>query len=254
MNKLYPIPSFSVLAFSALAIHAHGDVIYSETFDNNTAGNLGSSSIGWSAYVGAFATDISGTIPNGGDRMGVADIPGNPSSDGDSYFFASNTGNTQDISWTGIETGLSLSNVSSISWRMGNATTATTVKILVQIGGSWYASSSDFSNSSTYTGGTFSSAGAADDVLQEFTFSTDAEDWLELTLNPGVTMSLGSAPVSDLSSSTITGLGFYVDTNNTFTTARLDTLQVNSIPEASVFALYSALSVMALVFTRRRRN
>ena len=242
----------SLMILSAASLNA--TVIYTENFDNSTSENQSSSFIGWEAYTGTSATDISANAPNSGNRMGLSNLSGNPSSS-DGYFFAANSGSgTQDQIWAGINTGLSLSNVSEISWRMGNSTTVASVKLLVEVGGQWYASATSFSNSNTYNASSFSSGADTPDIVKNLTFSTDAADWLELNLDPGNSLNIASSPISDLPTSTVTGIGFFVDSGNTFTTVRLDSLEISAatIPEPSSFALMLILGATSLAVRRAR--
>ncbi|WP_269523125.1 hypothetical protein [Coraliomargarita parva] len=246
---------FVILASLAAGASLHGGVIYSETFDSSGT-NSSSATIGWEAYATTSATDLTNVAPNAGDRIGISSLTGNPSSDGFGYYFASNASTgTQDMIWAGFEDGLSLSNVDTITWMMGNSNTTASVQLLVQVGGSWYVSAEVFSNSSAYTSASNFSSADASAVAQQFTYSTDAALWLDFTLTPDSTMSIGSVASSDLASSPITGIGFYFDSNNTAnTTIRLDTLQVTNIPEPATFAFLCGSVALLTMLARRRRK
>lgn len=61
--------------------------------------------VGWNIYQGSGALDrtSSGGNLTTGDRAGVANLPGNPSADGNSYLFAAN-GTTTGLVWAAIDT------------------------------------------------------------------------------------------------------------------------------------------------------
>ncbi len=242
--------------------------IYTEDFNHATSSpNLAVSTESWSAYMGAAATNVS-TVgdPNSGDAIaisGSSSYPpyvGSPTTYGALY--VANRATTSLISaavttFTSA-TALNLSAGNTISWNMGNSTTAPSVRLMIQLGGdgsvgsgSWYASSLSFSNSSNFS--LFSDfANATSGVSYSLNFSTLAADWRSLTLTPGTELSLGSTLGSNLSSTTITGIGFYMVNGTTLNSnIRLDNLTV--VPEPTSVALaVGALGMLALVVRRRQ--
>lgn len=242
--------------------------IFTEDFNHATSSpNLAVSTEGWSAYMGAGATNVS-TVgdPNSGDAIaisGSSSYPpyvGSPTTYGALYAANRSTVNLPSAAVTTFTsaTTLNLTAGNSISWNMGNSTTTPSVRLMIQLGGdgsvgsgSWYASSLSFSNSSNFS--LFSDfANATSGVSFSLNFSTLATDWRSVTLNPGTELSLGSTLGANLSSTTITGIGFYMVNGSTLNSnIRLDNLTV--VPEPTTAALaMGALGLLALVVRRRQ--
>ncbi|PAW79370.1 MAG: hypothetical protein B9S32_02175 [Verrucomicrobia bacterium Tous-C9LFEB] len=242
--------------------------IYTEDFNHATSGaNQAVSTEGWSAYMGAGATNVS-TVgdPNSGDAIaisGSSSYPpyvGSPATYGALYAANRNTVSLVSAAVTTFTsaTALNLTAGNTISWNMGNSTTTPSVRLMIQLGGdgsvgsgSWYASSLSFSNSSNF--GLFSDfANATSGVSYSLNFSTLAADWRSVTLTPGAELSLGSTLGSNLSSTTITGIGFYMVNGSTLNSnIRLDNLTV--VPEPTSVALaVGALGMLAFVVRRRQ--
>lgn len=254
-SSFLPCLAFFVLAGGALSVQG---AIYTETFDNTTAGNYKAGQVGWSAFVGSAATDLTNVAGVGGtDYVAVANAAGNPSSP-NGFIFANN-GATANQKFALVDTQLgsvvSLTNGDSITWAMGNNSTTATAQILIQIGGdgtvgsgSWYVSTTT-KTSASYTTGTFPTA-----PTTTLTFSTAMTEWKEFSLVSGTSMAVGNALTADLSSTTtITGIGFYlVDIASSGNSMRLDTLQV--IPEPASLALVLAGGAFSVMFARRRRG
>jgi len=209
--RIFPILLGLLLAAGASS--AHAGVIYEQDFtvpvlNQNKAVN----SVGWSAYSGATATDVSSPVANPAFLGGAL---GNPNAT-PGYLALIPTAGTV----ASVQTGLALTQVGSISWNMNGSSTGGSIRLLIQTGGNWYASSAVFTP--TYTG-TFAS-GTPAQVAFSTTFTTTASAWRSFTLTPGSAMTLGPVLSSDLPSNpTITGIGFY-DAAPIVT--RLDTLQV----------------------------
>lgn len=256
----FPVAAMALLLAPATAA---GAVVYSEDFTRTGVSNLPVSNLGWKAFSGASATDISGNGATGTDYVAITPAAGNPNTTNGALYSVAGTVSGQIFS--AVETfssGISLSDPSTISWTMGNASTSSTVRLLIQIGGSnsvnsgtWYASDEVFSSSTAY--GSFSnfSSASTPSVTYNLAFSTEANAWRELTLSPGISMSLSGSTLSqDLSSSTITGIGFYITaTSNTNSAVRLDTLAVTVVPEPSSAALLlGSVGLFAVVFRTRK--
>ena len=176
----------------------HSETIFSENFTNTLpSGNMYLSDFGWSGYQGATAA----TLPTS-----LAYIPqnlGNPNTAKGYLIFAGGT-------FAAVKTfsGRDVAGY-AFKWSMGNTHTTATVRLLVKVGSNWYASSEVFNNTSAYTATTFATT-TTGDVLRSLGFSTAAANWRSFTLTPGSAMSLGAVLSSDLPSSEITGIGFYV--------------------------------------------
>lgn len=250
MNNL--IPSFmrrtSFLIATCLCLLFYGKsigatVLYSEKFNNSTGANLAANAISWNSYLGATANNIS----TQNTCMLISTGTSNPSTDGAGYLAFSGTAtfpaHTGTAAFTTTFTGIDATG-STITWNMGNSAPAATVQLLVQVGGSWYVSNQTFQNTGSYT--TFSTVPAVD-AGQTFNFAASGSTWSSFTLIPYSSLTVGST-VSNLGSSTITGIGFYIS-NATDLVVRLDTLAV-TVPEPSIAALFMA-SAMLLVWRIR---
>ncbi|WP_043585773.1 hypothetical protein [Geminisphaera colitermitum] len=224
--------SISILA---APLGATSNELYKQTFDGFSAQtNKAITTIsGWNAYAGATA----GTATTSNVYI-IGGYKGNPN--GDYGFLAINSaGITTPYLAIGTITPINITDT-TVTWTMGNASTGSKVQLMVQSGGEWYVSSGTYSNSSTYTAGTFASAETAS-VTQTLNFSTAT--WNAFALNPGTAMSVGATAA--LPSSSITGIGFYV--TNASGLVRLDTLTVTSaaVPEPTAATLL--LGTLALV-------
>ena len=229
------------MLLASTATTLHSQVLYSEYFTNTApSGNMYLVNFGWTGYIHSNATTVTASnayIPN---------LAGNPAPD-KGYLSLSGLSTTYGLT----ETFSSIDAAGSeITWSMGNSATSTTVRLLVQSDSNWYASSQLFSNATAYASQAAFSAATTSDVLRSLTFSTAAANWQSFTLNPGTEMSLGSVIGSDLSSSQITGIGYYVTT--TSGTTRLDSLVV-TVPEPSTATLLGLGAIAGCCLFRRWR-
>lgn len=223
---------------------------YTQLFPNaSTTTNAPVSSISWTAYQGSTATNVSGAVAGSPlDRVGIASANGVDGTAG-FLFAANNTGTATDYA---VVTAVTAFRPDGISWRMGNSATNVGVRVLVQVGGSWYATSQLFTNASTYTASTFAASIDAD-TTKSFTFSTAGANWRAVTLTPGTALSVGaSALASPLASDSITGIGFFIDGQGG-QAARIDNLVVTAIPEPSSFAALCGFGAVCAAALRRRR-
>lgn len=250
-----------LLLFVALASVAGAQTTqYTQFFTNTNAatGNKRANSVGWNFYVGAGATDMSNTDPTTSnvDTGGISLGASNPSSDPAGVLFASPAATANQI-FAATTTFTTAFNADTFTWRQGNGSTTASVYLMIQQGGNWYASTTAFQNTSAYTGSSFSSAGLTADTGKSLTFTTSAANWHLVTLNPNATLSYSlTALPQDLASSTITGVGFYIQSTTFNQNIRIDTLNITgtavAIPEPSAYAMVAGLSVLGLVAGRRR--
>ncbi|GAT35251.1 PEP-CTERM protein-sorting domain-containing protein [Terrimicrobium sacchariphilum] len=229
----------------------HAAAIYLETFPGNSSANAAMSTIGWTAYKGASATNITSTT-GGSQYVAIANLAGNP---GPAIGFLAivNSGSPQPAaeSYATFQTGLSLANPTTISWNMNGNGPASPLRLLVQVSGSWYATDSTFIPTSFTSGANFTNA-PAQDVYRSFNFTTDKSAWRSFTFSQGVGMSVGNTTISsDLASSTITGIGFYADLSSG-SVLRVDQLQV--VPEPGSAALLLGAGAMFVLLRVRRRT
>ncbi|PAW75732.1 MAG: hypothetical protein B9S32_17470 [Verrucomicrobia bacterium Tous-C9LFEB] len=248
----------AVLLLTSLPLPAQ---LYLQNFTNvnGSSSNTNSGSVGWSTY---FATSTQSTsIVNqttlstfSGDYSAITNGLSNPSSAGYGFLaFVTNNSTTGVFgSVTSLGSGISVANGTSINWVMGNNNTQSKIRLLVQVDGFWYASSTTFSNISTNTVSSAATFKDANIVTNTYglNFSTTAANWTSFTLDPGnATMSLGTQMATDLTSNLLTGIGFYaVDTGTAV--VRLDTLQI--VPEPTTYALIG-LGIAVLGLSLRHR-
>lgn len=225
-------------------------VLYQETFTNTTGNtNLAESAVGWHTYQGASATDLT----SDSIITFLAYQTGNPSTQG-GYLAVVNqslgAGNYA-TSLAMVETFSSMNVAgSTISWNMGNNSSALTAALMVQVAGSWYVSSTTFiSSTPVTTAANFSSASTAS-VEKSLTFDADSLSWYALSLTAGSSMSLDNT-LTSLASSDITGIGLYVTTPNAQVVGRFDTLTITAIPEPTTQLLTSLGLIFACLGARR---
>jgi hypothetical protein len=237
-------------------------VLYEELFTVSSAQSM--SGINWSAYGdligGTSSVDISDVPPS--NTLYVGPAAGNPASP--IGYLASIMGNPDTGSnvnryptYATYESGLSLDlDGTTVTWRM-NASSGSTfrVRLLIMVDGAWYVSNTsdaatEYYTPTTYGTGADFAAASVEEVEKTFVFTTDASSWRTFTLEEGGSISVGSILESDLSSTNITAIGFYILGGGT---GRLDTLQVTAIPEASTSGLILALSSLLMVAVCRQR-
>ncbi len=206
--------------------------LYQQSFDNLTAGNITESTTGWYSYQGSAATSITSET----SLSFLSNLAGNP---GSSYgYLALNTSSANNYAL--VQTGISFNaSKSVIKWNMGNSNSATTVRLLLKIDDNWYASSTTFTTSPVISSAPLFAGATTSAVEKSLTFSTASSNWRNFTLNPsGSAMALGSVLTSDLPSSFVTGIGFYVSTAAGSSILRIDQLTVLSTIPAVVWAHY----------------
>jgi hypothetical protein len=252
LTSLFLFPLLGAICFVANA--AHAAVLYSETFTAASNQTLTAWGGGWSGYAGSSATDVTSVAAGSVDSVSVGFLNTTPTT---SWLSVNNNAAAVSRTFAAITTfsSINVANGSTITWNMGNANVNNTVRLLVQVGGSWYASSSTFTtNPGIATATTFASellAGTA--PLETLVFNTSASNWLSFTLTSGSSMVLGGAAAADLSSNAITGIGFYVvSAAAKGQVTRIDNLMITAVPEPSTSAML-LLGLVAMGVAARRR-
>jgi len=128
--------------------------------------------------------------------------------------------------YAAIKTDIQLDNPSKFSWRMHSTPgSQIDVRLLVQVGEKWYASSKEFKPESIGGPGEFPAVAVADCEVV-LGFSRKAEDWNDFQLDPGSALALGEPSKVDLPNLPVTGVGLYVaTTGQTPSMLRLDTFE-----------------------------
>jgi hypothetical protein len=246
--------------------------IYREVFGNNTAVNNLLSTVGWvGAYgvVGADPSTLGGTYANNfgisaalGSPQNLENInAGGPSlSQANGLLFTSG-GTMATANWIAYTAGYTVDPIATpiqdISFYAGSAANAGVIpgfRIAVQIGGNWYASTSVLANPIAVTSAANFHLGAGSGGAQQvtFTWTTAASAWDSLSFTPGTSLALGSTLVSDLPAGNITAFGLYSDTvtGTGGATRRVDTFQIDPVPEPSSVVL--VLSGVGMLMGLRR--
>lgn len=248
---------------------ARSQVLYSQTFDYSSAGSGSTSLVGWNAYAGSSAIDLStaktttvaidaNSNATGGFSAKLFPSLGSPQAT-QGYLALEAEGNPSGgsigINGAAVKTGLNLSNVGTITWqssRNGTYATPPPTRLLVQVGSVWYASEATYTSATTYTGSDLNQRMASAD---SFSLSAaTATTWRVLTLTPGSQLSLASTTTTlDLASSVVTGVGFYVEIGTRSNSVNYDTLVVSAVPEPGSLAALG-FGVVGLMLVRRRRG
>ncbi|PAW77893.1 MAG: hypothetical protein B9S32_09855 [Verrucomicrobia bacterium Tous-C9LFEB] len=260
------LKGLAIAAVCWMTTSAQAQVLYSQSFTNATGATSGVSMAGWNAYIGANAVNVTGpgsvAALTAGNSVTMPNKTGNPNtSNGFLQFYNGENTGLVSQSFSAVVTGLNLnltSGTSMISWKMNTSlATSQELRLLVQVGGAWYVTNSTFAQTalSQSTAGNFDVADTG-----SFLFSTAASTWSAFTLignsSSSVadgTMAIGATQTLDLSSSTITGIGFYAAVSTRYNILRIDSLEVNAVPEPSSLMLLLGASGMLGMGLRRRR-
>lgn len=253
--RLLGLVSAGLALLACLASTARAEV-YLDEFTNTSGANQSLSFIGWAGYVGSTAATVTDTAPAGNFWIASSHGAGTQGSTSPGVIAALNNDGTARV-FTAVKTGLNLTDVSQITFNLHTSQSTTqTVHILVQVAGSsaWYASTAQFTPYNNF--GNFNAA-TVEQVQRTLSFTTAASAWRDFDLTPDSSLALGSVSSSALPSSTITGIGFYINSPTTsITVTRIDDLSISytPIPEPSSFAAIAGLGIFSLVALRRRRS
>jgi hypothetical protein len=256
---------------SALSALRAQTTVFQEHFTTATwsislsAYGSGSDGHDWFGYTGAAATSARDAVSNGSNDTwtvagaGATGSSGNPSTSPGGFLYAHNGATATGQIFAAVSTFASMEVPagSIISWTMGNTQTNTSVRLLVQASGNWYASDTVFKSPASIASSTTFNDTATENVTFTFAFDPASSNWKSFTLEENKAMSLGSVAGGNLSSNAITGIGFYVaDLGNGYTgqAARFDTLTIvtPAIPEPATSGVLVAGIVLAAAMLRRR--
>lgn len=221
----------------------NAQVIYQQHFVNSGSGNTYVGTIaGWSAYM-TTSNSAALNVTTGSTAV-TNPIPMLSSVNGGYLAFNSNA--TANTTMSAFVTGLNLDLTTNgvITWNMNGSNTSDNIRLLVQVGGNWYASdlmpvsSGLSSNISSFT--------------STLNFSTMASNWRTFSITEGSSISLGSSAITqDLPSSIVTGIGYYFNGNGT---VRIDDLSVSAVPEPGTWALFLLSISLGAALNRARRR
>jgi hypothetical protein len=266
MRRFVGLALACVGAWIGLGASAFGAIAYLQNF-SAASGQQNLSTVNWQAYYGSATTvatlaapGSSGSPANAMISAGAsAPTPGANvnataavSSTVNGFVpLLSNNGADQFVVYT-TEYTIDGSLVNDFSWYSGSMYSGDSQRIIVQIGGNWYASTTSVTPVNPVNNGSSFGAAATQSTL---TFSTAAANWDTLNFTAGSDLTLGSALSSSLPSGSITGFGLYAQiANHSDANERtyFDTFVVDSVPEPAAVGMLGAGGLVLLA--RRRRE
>jgi len=162
----------------------------------------------------------------------------------------SNNGADQFVVYT-TEYNIDGTLVNDFSWYSGSMYSGDSQRVIVQIGGNWYASTTSQTPVNPVNNGSSFGSTATQSTL---TFSTAAANWETLNFSAGSDLTLGSVLSSPLPSGSITGFGLYIQIANQSAgneKSYFDTFELDSVPEPASGGL---MCVGGLCLLARRRR
>lgn len=245
-----------LLAVCAMTVTVQAQtILYRQTFGNNLGGT--SASVNWRYLSGTGATDASGSAVFGGNSVPGTNLP-NVNTSVNSSVSAGHWGPaistiglvmpnaTEQAAFASVDLNPVDYSSLTFSWYSGVSNALTSQRLVLQIGGNWYATDASYTNVITTTF-------AAQAVQYSVTFAPTAAMWRDLTVTPGTALTLaGSARSLNLPAGAIQNFGILSEGNGT---SRVDTFQVAgvAVPEPSVVGL-AGVGVTGLMVGRRRRK
>lgn len=240
--------------------------IYREIFANLAISNNLPSSDSWVGSWNSAATDSQAGGSSATSYFGISSSAGNSTAVGAPInttpaevntnrgflFISGGAGLPGATNWIATTSAYTVNTgantVNDMSFYSGNAYTASLEHIVVQIDGNWYATVQTFGNAVAVTSAANFAAQAQQDI---FTWTTAASAWETLNYTPGTTLTLGSVLSSALPGDNITAFGLYSDAlGGAGATTRVDTFQIDAVPEPSSVAL--VLSGVGVLMGLRR--
>lgn len=251
-----------------MASHAGAAIIYLQNF-SETSGMTALTNLNWEPYYGN-STNTVATLAMPGNNTAVANamISGGPSaptpganvnatqaisSTVDGFVpLLSAYGNDQFFVYTNEYTiNTSVNTPTSFSWYAASASAGDSQRLVVQIDGNWYASTSSITPFSPVGNG---NSFGGDAVKYTTPFTTSASAWETVNFSAGSLLTLGSVLTSPLPGDNITGFGIYADIADNSTGVErtyFDSFEVDATPEPGAGLMI--LGSVATLLLRRRR-
>ena len=253
MKSITKLLAAAVLAACVLTPSlSQAAVIYRETF-SSTTNEAPSSNVDWFSLSGSTANQTTNwRLSNAnGKPTDLSNV--NAGSSGQTvqgFLFDSLTSNGQPtlVYTTEYLIDRTQYDLTSFSWYLGNGNTTDPARLAIRIGSDWFATNTTFlSDLAVANAGEFSTKAG----LETFNWTTAASAWRDLTVIPGTSLAVaGTARTNPLPTGNIDAFGVFFDTRNA--NQRIDTFEINAIPEPSSVALIG-LALAAGLFLRRRQ-
>jgi hypothetical protein len=243
----------STIVAAGLSLQAGAAItVYTETFDNTTAGNIslaaGTGTPDWGGAHSVTGTAFDNTVTdpdlgpitsNAASSTGVAPT---------GYLFGKTFGQFDPVIY--YVDGLNLGSpaggttLDEVSFALRNESTSQNMQIVLQFGAGtdWFLGDTTFNNS------------VANSWTSGLTLDLSTETWKALTIDVENEITVGAAASpSNFATSNLTGIGFYTATTDD-SSIRIDTLSVTAVPEPATYALFGGFIALGLVMLRRRRR
>jgi hypothetical protein len=261
---------------AALSQSVNAAIVYQQNFSvNSGAGMTALSAVNWNAYYGSATQVATPATAGSSGNPANAMISGGPSgpttnadvnatqvagvTSGDSYGFVpllSYNGSNQIVCCTNEYTiDPAVNTPTAFSWDAASGYSGDLQRLIVQINGQWYASTSPISPPPGVIAGTSFQNGSG---TFSTPFSNAASSWDLLNFTPGSDLRLGSQLTGPLPAGDITGFGIYaqiadsagVSNERTF----IDSFEVNASSEVPEPATGTIFIVTVLGTLMRRKK
>jgi hypothetical protein len=243
MKSPLQFPLVLCVACASLNSATKAAVIYRETFGNTTGSNVALPAGGWTSTSNGGSGWRSS--PNAGRASNLPNVNAGTSSS-QSLGYLLNTTNTVSIAYTSeyVIAQTVVPDLATISWYQGNNSADSETRVVVQIDGSWYATTQTFTNTAVASNSNF----GTEAEMQVFNWTTSASSWRALAVS-GTTETLGATLTESLPTGPIAAFGLYFAASSS---QRFDTFEIQTVPEPAVAAI-GGLGTLIL-FMRRRQN
>lgn len=260
---------FTASLFGLTVTISAATLVYEQPFNRPSYGYIDNIS-GWDAYRGATAADVG---HNAGGNPTVQNSEG--TGDGSNGRIYAQYGQGAPLAIVGTSLVDKRTNLTNFDFSIGQyeigfdtvqSSTVGRVQLLIKIDSNWYISNQTVTPYNTGSKGFEVTTYANYHVT--FNFTADKSAWSSFTLIPSTgdgtitphngTMAIGSSLTSNLTSTNVTGIGFYLTNTHSTNgvTLRLDTLTISqvSVPEPTTCALLLGGIILMGVTLRRIRQ